>query len=335
MNGSLILVSFWLACFVAVAAAQPKHLSQYPNHLTRDGHLLILPARGTLYIVSDLHAHWDDFNAWLEQTQLLARIEAGEDVYGLILGDAIDYKPEEPRQPPYGDTLIIERVMEIRQHLGERGERLIYLRGNHEFAAADTYAKLKRHGMTAQNRARLIRSLYNGPSGAYYQQFNFIERMTDAHYAFLMSLPTVVIGKNGCVAVHAGPARRLTGLADLVAPGPKTLEELLWHRPNVALSGGYTVAHTANFLRTLRAQLLVVGHTPIRYFPPQNVRDGIATFGENQLIFSTGYGGLPGVPTYIEIDLAETYPSVHALKLGVNIHHLYPEGHRNRKEEAR
>ncbi len=333
MNGYLMLVSLWLASFCAVAAAQPKHLAQYPNQLTRDGHIVVLPDRGTLYIVSDLHAHWDDFNAWLRQTQLIERIEAGEDVYGLILGDAVDYKPDEPRHPPYGDTLIVNRVMALRQHLGERGNRFLYLRGNHEFAAADAYAMLKKHGMTAQNRRRYIRELYNSPLGTYYQQFNFIERMTDEHYAFLMSLPTLAIGKNGCVGVHAGPARSLTRLAELVDPGPKTLEELLWHRPNIALSGGYTVAHTDNFLKAIHANLLIVGHTPIHYFPMQNVRDGVATFGENQLIFSTGYSGLPGVPTYIEIDLAETYSSVHALKLGVNIHPLYPERHR--AQEAR
>lgn len=330
MHDYLIPIILLLVGFVAVGA-QAKHLAQYPNQLTRDGHIVILPNQGTLYIVSDLHAHWDDFNEWLQLTQLIARIEAGENVYGLILGDAVDYKPDEPRHPPYGDILIVERVMELRKQLGARGEQLIYIRGNHEFAVAEAYAMLKNHGMTPQNRRRYISELYKSALGSYYQQFNFIERMTDEHYAFLMSLPTIVIGKNGFVGVHAGPARSLTGLAALVEPGPKTLDELLWHRPDIALSGGYTVAHTDNFLKAIDANLLVVGHTPIHYFPPQNVRDGIATVGENQLIFSTGYSGLPGVPTYIEIDLAETYPSVHALKLGVNIHPLYPARHRARE----
>ena len=324
MNTSLLVyVILCFSCFTAVATAQTKQLTQYPDHFTRDGHVVVLPDHGTIYIVSDLHAHWDDFNQWLRLTKLVERIQAGEDVYGLILGDAIDYKPDEPRHPPYGDTLIIDKVIALQRQLGDNGKRLIYLRGNHEFAAADAYAMLKKQGMTPQNRHNFIRALYNSPAGAYYEQFNFIERMTDAHYEFLLSLPTVVIAKNGFVGIHAGPARAITALGDLVEPDPKTLEELLWHRPIIAYPGGYTLKHITNFLEATRANLLVVGHTPIHYFPSKNVRDGIATFGKNQLIFSTGYSGSPGIPTYIEIDLAKRYASVDALKLGINIHHLY------------
>ena len=165
-------------------------------------------------------------------------------------------------------------------------------------------------GMTPENQPDAIRALYASPSGAYYEQFNFIERMTDVHYEFLMSLPTVVVGKKGFVGVHAGPARFIMRLADLVDPNPKTLEELLWNRPEIAYTGGYTLTHIEKFLEAIHGNILIVGHTPIGYFPKKNVRDGIATFGENQLIFSTGYSGPPGVPAYIEIDLADVYPSV-------------------------
>lgn len=323
MNISIIYAAFCLICFSSVAIAAPKQLAQYPGELTRDGQVVILPDHGTVYIISDLHADWDDFNQWLQLTNLVTRIQAGEDVYGLILGDAVDYKPDEPRHPPYGDIQIIDTVIELRRQLGEKGRRLIYIRGNHEFAAADAYAMLKRQGMTIQNRDQFIRSLYESPLGGYYEQFNFIERMTDTHHEFLMNLPTVVIGKNGFVGIHAGPPRTIRHLADLIDPSPKTLDEILWHRPAIAASGGYTLKHIDKFLKAVHANLLIVGHTPIQYFPAKNVRDGIATFGDKQLIFSTGYSGLPGVPTYIEIDLSETYPSVHALKLGTNIHHLY------------
>lgn len=326
MNSTLIHSTFLFVCFTIVATAQPKHVSQYPNQLTRDGHIIILPDHGTVYIVSDLHAHWNDFNQWLQQTKLVERIQAGEDVYGIMLGDSIDYKPDEQPKPPYGDIQIVNRVIEIQQQLGDKGKRFIYIRGNHELAAADTYAMLKKHGMTDQNRMVFIQKLlYNGINGSYYKQFNFIERMTDTHYDFLINLPTVVIGKNGFVAIHAGPARSIISLEDLIDPGTKTLDELLWDRPDVVLGGGYTLKHTANFLKSLNAKFLIVGHTPISYFPPKNIKDGVARLGGKQLIFSTGYGGLRGGQTYIEIDLAKTYTSVEELKFGVNIHPLYPK----------
>ena len=146
MNTSLIEILLCFICLTSTAIAQPKLLAQYPNQLTRDGHIVVLPDHGTIYIVSDLHAHWDDFNQWLQLTKLVERIQADEDVYGLILGDAVDYKPDEPRHPPYGDTRIVDRVMDLQKRLGDKGERIIYLRGNHEFAAADAYAMLKRQG---------------------------------------------------------------------------------------------------------------------------------------------------------------------------------------------
>ena len=328
MNSTLItpIVLLILICISLTATAQHKHISQYPNQFTRDGHLIVLPDHGTIYIVSDLHAHWDDFNQWLQQTQLIERIEDGEDVYGLMLGDSIDYKPGEVPQPPYGDIQIINRVIEIQQQLGENGNRFIYLRGNHEYAAADIYEMLKKRGMNEHNRKEFIEALYNSPLGPTYQQFNFIERMSDVHLDFLMNIPTIVVAKNGFTAVHAGPARSKITLNELIKPGPKLLDEILWDRPDVAFGGGYTHKHTKDFLELLNAKFLVVGHTPISYFPKQNIRDGVARLGGIQLIFSTGYGGLNrDGQTYIEIDLAKTYTSVDELKLGINIHRLYPE----------
>ena len=325
MNSTLIHTILLFVCFAMAATAQPKHVSQYPNQLTRDGHVIVLPDHGTVYIVSDLHAHWNDFNQWLQQTRLIERIKAGDDVYGIMLGDSIDYKPDERPHPPYGDIQIVNRVIEIQQQLGDKGKRLIYIRGNHEFAAADTYAMMKKHGMTDQNRPAFIQKLYNSINGSYYKQFNFIERMTDKHFDFLTNLPTVVIGKKGFVAVHAGPARSIISLDDLINPGPKTLDELLWDRPDTVLGGRYTFKHTEKFLKALSANFLIVGHTPIGYFPSKYIKDGVARLDGKQLVFSTGYGGLRGGQTYIEIDLAKTYISVEELKSGVNIHPLYPK----------
>lgn len=325
MNTYFFTITLLLFCLTMPVTAQQKHISQYPDQLTRDGHVITLPASGTVYIVSDLHAHWDDFNQWLKQTQLIERIRTGEDVYGIMLGDSIDYKPDERPKPPFGDIQIVDRVIALQKELGDNGKRLIYMRGNHEFAAAEAYTLMKKNGMTDQNRDSFIRVLYNGINGSYYRQFNFIERMTDEHHDFLLNLPTVVIAKKGFVAVHAGPAHSIRSLADLVSPNTKTLEELLWDRPDAVLGGRYSEKHTENFLNALNASFLVVGHTPIPFFPKENIRDGVARLGGKQLIFTTGYGGLRGQQTYIEIDLAKNYASVDELKLGVNIHRLYPQ----------
>ena len=319
---SLILFSCFSLCLSTLEAAEAKVLADYPNQATRDGELVILPDKGTVYVATDFQAQWSNFNRWLVQTRLVERIEAGEDVYGLILGDAVDHKPGDPIFEPYGDVKIVDRIIQLQQQLGE--ERLIYLRGNHELASADTYAMLKKAGMNPDNRRDMIARLYQTIEGTYFKQFNFIERMTDEHYNYLISLPTVAIGKNGFIGVHAGTSRSAKNLADLVRPSKKVLDELLWGRPSIVLRSGYTSSQTAEFLKKIGGRVLAVGHTPIGSLPKDAVSDGVARLGMHQLIFSTGYGAAPGVRSYLAIDLSKRYNAVTELKYGAEIHPLRP-----------
>jgi hypothetical protein len=318
----LILFNCFSLCLSNWAVAETKSLADYPNQVTRDGELVVLPDQGTVYVAADFHAQWSNFNRWLTQTNLVERIDAGENVYGLILGDAVDHKPGDPIFEPYGDVKIVDRIMQLQQQLGE--ERFIYLRGNHELASADTYAMLKKSGMNADNRRDMIARLYQTIEGAYFKQFNFLERMTDEHYDYLINLPTVAIGKNGFVGVHAGTSRSAKNLADLVRPSKRVLDELLWGRPSIVLRSGYTPSQTAEFLKRIGGRVLAVGHTPVGAVPKDAVSDGVARLGMHQLIFSTGYGAAPGVRSYLAIDLSKRYNAVTELKYGAEIHPLRP-----------
>ena len=319
---SLLLFSCFLRCLSSLEAADAKVLADYPNQVTRDGELVVLPDKGTVYVATDFQAQWSNFNRWLTQTRLVERIEAGEDVYGLILGDAVDHKPGDPIFEPHGDVKIVDRIMQLQGQLGE--ERLIYIRGNHEFESANIYAMLKKDGMTPDNRQDVIARLYQSIHGAYFKQFNFIERMTDEHYNYLTSLPTIAVGKNGFVGVHAGTSRSAKKLADLVRPSKKVLDELLWGRPAIVLRSGYTPSQTAEFLKKIGGRVLAVGHTPVSLFPKAEVGDGVARHGNHQLIFSTGYGAAPGVRSYLAIDLSKRYNTVTELRYGTEIHPLRP-----------
>ena len=315
------LFNCYILC-LTILAAEAKSLADYPNQVTRDGELVVLPDKGTVYVATDFQAQWSNFNRWLTQTKLVERIEAGEDVYGLILGDAVDHKPGDPIFEPYGDVKIVDRIIQLQEQLGE--ERLIYIRGNHEFASADAYAMLKKAGMNSNNRRDMITQLYQTIQGDYFKQFNFIERMTDKHYNYLIGLPTVAIGKNGFVGVHAGTSRSAKNLADLVHPSKKVLDELLWGRPAIVLRSGYTPSHTAEFLNRIGGQVLAVGHTPVSAFPEDKVSDGVARLGVHQIIFSTGYGASPGVRSYLAIDLSKRYNAVTQLRYGTEIQPLRP-----------
>ena len=91
--GSILLIPY-LILLSSTANSEPiqiKALADYPNQLTRDGELIILPDQGTVYLGTDFHGKLDCFEQWLKQTALIEQIDSGQDVYGLILGDVLDH----------------------------------------------------------------------------------------------------------------------------------------------------------------------------------------------------------------------------------------------------
>ena len=324
----LLLISFFSLSLTCADSekTQINQLADYPNHLTRDGELVILPDHGTVYLGTDFHGKFHHFEQWLKQTALIEKIDSEEDVYGLILGDVVDHKLTEPILDPDGDAKIVDQIRHFQQQLGIKGERLIYLKGNHELAATDAYAMLKKNGMDDSNREHLIDSLYRSAQGSYFQQFNAIERITDEQYEYLANLPVIAVGKRGMVAVHAGISPSALNISDLVHPSQTVLDQLLWGRPSVAMANGYTTSQTQSFLKKIGGTFLISGHTPLNYLPAKGLKNGVSLLDKGQLIFSTGYGAEPGVLSYLAIDLSQTYTSVSELKHKVEIHPLFPSG---------
>ena len=70
--GSLFFILFncFLLCLSTLGAAEAKMLADYPNQVTRDGELVVLPDKGTVYVATDFQAQWSNFNQWLAQTKL-------------------------------------------------------------------------------------------------------------------------------------------------------------------------------------------------------------------------------------------------------------------------
>lgn len=324
----LCLLVSCLMCIPMWCLSNPiaeKMLADYPDRVTKDGDLIVLPSHGTVYLGTDFHGKLDFFDQWIKRTNLINQIDAGQDVYGLILGDAIDHKLTEKIPDPESDSKLVSRVMELKKELGPSGDRLIYLKGNHEMAATEIYAMLKANGMNRENREEMIASLYRSPQGSYFKQFNFIERMSDEQYNFLRKLPVIAIGKNGLVAVHAGTSFATTQLADLIQPTEKILTQLLWGRPDVAMSNGYTHQQTKDFLHKIGGRFLLVGHTPLSYLPDRSIKDGISFLHDKQVVFTSGHGALPGKSSYLSIDLSRTYSDVSEFKYGAEIHSLFLE----------
>ena len=314
--------------FAAVPASVPA--PAYPDKFHQDGGLVIVPSKGKLYIASDFHTRHADFQKWLTKTSIVEKLRNEKDAYGLILGDAVDMKPNDPQAEKDGDSRIVDKIREIQTTLGEDGKRLIFIQGNHESEVVRVYGLLKKHfALDAKNRARLIAALYASQDGLFYQQFNFLERISDEQFAYLKELPVAVLTKSGVVGVHAGPSKSAKTSKDLANKTEAIVDELVWSRPAeiAEIPGkGYTPEDLAAFLEVMEGSGLVVsGHTPLSSLLPEWVQNGIGVFAERQIILATSYGSAPGDKSYLVLDLAKRYTGAQDLPPGKELQILEPK----------
>ncbi len=296
------------------------------GQLIRNGGLVFLPGHGKLFVASDFHTRYADFQKWLERTSIVDRLRNGDDVYGLIVGDAVDKKPGDSYAEDDGDTRILERIREIQDNLDEQGERFLFIMGNHEHRCVSIYEKLKTdYAMTSSNQQQVVKDLFSGERGTYYQQFNFLSRMNDDQCRYLKELPVAVITENGIVGVHAGPSRSLTCPKDIILQNETVVEEVLWSRPVEVRKNGYDSSDLATFLQRMNSSsLLVSGHTPLSSLPEELVRDNVGEYGGQQIILATSYGSGSFEKSFLVLDMKTPYESTSELRAGEEIRLLIP-----------
>ncbi|MEN8209523.1 MAG: hypothetical protein ABFR50_09765 [Candidatus Fermentibacteria bacterium] len=291
------------------------------GRILRDGGLLFLPDHGKLFVASDFHARYADFEMWLERTRIVERLRDGDDVYGLIVGDAVDMKPGDIHAEDDGDTRIIERIREIQYNLDDQGERFLYIQGNHENRCVSIYEKLvSEEDMTLSNQQQVVKNLFSGDRGSYYRQFNFVSRMNDERYRYLKELPVAVITENGIVGIHAGPSTSLNAPKDIIGLNDTVIQQILWSRPIEVRKNGYDASDLSTFLQRMNDSTLVVsGHTPLRYLPEELIRDNVGEYGGHQIILATSYGSEPAEKSFLVLDLKTPYESTSDLRTGEEI----------------
>lgn len=309
----------------ALLAARPALAeapdAAFPDAFVREGALVVVPSRGEIIVAADFHTRHRDFEKWLTRSRLVESLRDRDDCYALILGDVVDAKPGDAHAEPDGDSRMVDRIRDIRARLGKAGERLIFIQGNHEREVVRIYEALKKQcGLNPRNRRRLVEALYATENGAYFRQFNFLERITDEQCEFLKALPVAVLMRNGVVATHAGPPRDCRSPRPLINADDRTVEEIVWSRPANIQTGGYTADDLATFLRTMgNARLLIVGHTPLGALPREDVRNGVGVFADRQVILATSYGWEPGEKSYLVLRLDRRYDGFAGLAPGREI----------------
>lgn len=323
--GGFLLLNLWSSGFASSFYDSLSEQDRWGQPV-RNGGLVYLPAHGKLFVASDFHTRYTDFQRWLERTGIVDRLMNGDDVYGLIVGDAVDKKPGDSYAEDDGDTRIIQRIREIQNDLGERGGRFIFITGNHENRCVSIYEKLVAdEGMTSSNQQQVVKNLFGGEHGSYYQQYNFVSRMNDDRCNYLKGLPVAVITGNGIVGIHAGPSRSLICTKDIINQNEAVVEEIIWSRPVEVRKDGYDSSDLAVFLQRMdRSSLLVSGHTPLSYLPEEFIRDNVGEYGGQQIILATSYGSGPAEKSFLVLDLKTAYESTSELRAGEEIRLLEP-----------
>jgi hypothetical protein len=295
------------------------------NGLYRQGGMIYLPGHGKLFVASDFHSRYSDFERWLQRTRLCDRLLSGEDVYGLIVGDVVDMKSGDSETEEGGDTRIIQRIREIQNDPAIEGDRLIYIAGNHEDRCVSIYEKLvEEDSMTPENQQQVVKDLFSGERESYYRQFNFLSRMDDDSYSYLKKLPIAVMTESGIVGIHAGPSRSLVSPKDIIiSPDYEVIQEILWSRPVEARKDGYDSDDLFDFLRRMNNSTLIVsGHTPLSYLPEEMTERNVGEYGNHQIILATSYGSEPREKSFLELDLKIPYANTTELITGQEIRPL-------------
>ncbi len=323
--GGLLLLN-WYGSGFASSIYESLSDQGVSGQLIRNGGLVFLPGHGKLIVASDFHTRYTDFDKWLERTRIVDRLRNGDDVYGLIVGDVVDKKPGDIYAEDDGDTRIIERIREIQDDLGEQKDRFLFIAGNHENRCVSIYERLKKDdAMTSSNQQQIVKNLFSGEHGTYYQQFNFISRMNDDQYRYLKELPVAVITENGIVGVHAGPSRSLISPKDIILQNETVVDEIIWSRPVEVRKNGYDSSDLTTFLQRMNSSsLLISGHTPLSILPEEFIRDNIGEYGGQQIILATSYGSEPAEKSFLVLDLKTAYEGTSELRAGEEIRLLEP-----------
>jgi hypothetical protein len=162
--------------------------------------IVFLPARGEAIIIGDTHGDSLATQAIIKQERVIEKIEQGQEVYVIFLGDYADRG--------LADIKNLELVLSLVQRYHHH---VILLRGNHEETTVGQYY---------------------GLFGSCIKQFGFddgqqvFKDLNDLFEKF----PSLVVAGNGLVAVHGGvPATPIYSLHDLQDEENST--ELRWNDP--------------------------------------------------------------------------------------------------------
>ncbi len=268
--------------------------------------LLRLPASGRLLVATDIQGNLRDF---LRMVSLFE--EAPEDSVLIFTGDLVHGPDEYTEQhwpdylgTPYRDESpeVVKALLEARARYPGRVHSLL---GNHEHAHVGGPRTAKFH----DDEAKALEGRMEPES---------VEAMRE----LFRQLPLIAQAPNGAVLLHAAPSARVSGpheLEDVPLEGYSHMGiDQFFHVPVLGATLWSRMAVPAQaraFLEALGGRIAIYGHDV--------VREGYEKVGDEQLCVSTSFALFDEQKVYVELDLAQQYADVHALRDGIELKKLY------------
>lgn len=238
----------------------------------------LLPNKGNLIIVSDIHGNLEDYNTYINLWD-----HTKPDNHIVFLGDLIHAYNKKDDSIKILDDAITKTEQYPNFHV---------LLGNHEWAHL-TNTDIYKDG---QNQRKQFEELVKQEKEetAYESMQQYIR--------FFKSLPLCLKTSNGLFLSHAGPSTRIKSFLGYTildsldyytscfyAYEYELLEAMVWNRPE----SDYTVGDVDTFLDNVGSEFMVVGHTPWEKY---------RLFGR-QLIISSSFETVEKV--YLSVDLSK------------------------------
>lgn len=210
------------------------------------GDLAYIPKHGNAIVVGDLHGDLNSLERILRKTNFVERVDKGEKLMLVFLGDYIDRGPKQLE--------VLNMVLEMKRNFPEN---VVVLRGNHEvtplsqsFSGEESFLNklVGRYGYDGVN-------IYRG-----------LELLFDR-------LPLAAKTENGILFVHGGVSEKVKGEASLIY-ALELREDLTWSdprnisgvAPNVERGVGVYFGKDVleEVLKSVKCNVLIRAHEPVK-----------------------------------------------------------------------
>jgi|GEM_PF-641113 len=171
-----------------------------------DQNIVYLPNHGEAIFVGDTHGEVQTTERIIKGSRFAERAAKGEDVYMVFLGDYVD-RGNNPLEN-------LETLLNLKKAFGER---VILLRGNHDFA----------HKVNPHEFPHQVTSKFSSLN-AYNKTQEFFDK-----------LPNTLVSANGVVAMHAGCPSDVASIKDINKGETPFDNEIFWNDPEPAFQGDY------------------------------------------------------------------------------------------------